>query len=150
MPFHLNEDWSVSGRFRMDFRFLESLEDGEVSSGFDFVFRPRLQTVLTRRFAPIRFGQPFVSLAHEVLFNAYASPERDALDQNRVSLLFGLETKYVTLRLGYMNRYLPTARGGDGRIEHAAILWFTQSVDLTRRSRTSQDPDEDFPEYGGP
>lgn len=150
MPFRLNDRWSVSGRFRMDFRFQDSLEDGEVTSGHDFSFRTRWQTTLTRRFAPMRLGQPFVQLSHELLLNAAASPGLPVLDQNRVSLLFGLETKHLTVRAGYMNRYLPHARGGNGLAEHAALLWFSQSVDLSEgRRRATQVDYEDYPEYGG-
>ncbi len=54
-----------------------------------------------------------------------------------------------------MNRYLPNARGGDGLQEHAAILWFTQSIDLGDRMQQWKAPQpkydyEDYPEYGGP
>ena len=50
-----------------------------------------------------------------------------------ISLLFGLEMESLTVRVGYMNRYLPNAWGGDGLLEHAAILWFSQSIDLAEQ-----------------
>jgi hypothetical protein len=151
LPYRLNDDWSLSGRFRMDFRFLESLENGKVASGYDFVFRTRWQTTLTRWLSPVRLGQPLVQLSHEILLDAAASPERPVVDQNRLSLLFGLEMKHVTVRLGYMNRWLPNARSGNGLVEHAAILWFTHSVDLGKRRRPPEQVDyDDYPEYGGP
>ena len=150
IPWHLNDRWSLSERLRMDFRFLESLDGGRVTSGYDFVFRTRLQTALTRRFAPTRFGEPSLQLAHELLLNAAASPGRDVVDQNRVTLSVGLTLKHLTVRVGYMNRYFPNARGGDGRFEHAAILWFTQSIDLSsRKGLRKQDEYDDYPEYGG-
>ena len=152
-PYHFNDKWSISGRFRVDFRFQETLVNERLASGYDFIIRTRFQTVLTRRFARLKWGRPSIQLAHEILLNAYADPSREVVNQNRVSLLFGLEQKYMTVRVGYMNRYLPHARGGNGFMEHAAILWFTQSVDLYERRRQKREPDydyADFPEYGGP
>ena len=76
------------------------------------------------------------------------------MDQNRVSLMLGLVMKRLTVRVGYMNRYLPNARGGDGLDEHAAIIWFTQRVDLSKRRLpnrgTKRVDNDDYPEYGGP
>jgi hypothetical protein len=154
VPIPLNDDWSLSGRFRMDFRFLDSVENGEVTNGTDFAFRTRFQTTLTRRFAPIRWGKPFAQLSHELLLNAASDPHRDVLDQNRVSLLFGLETKWVTIRTGYMNRYLPSARGGNGLDEHSFIVWFTQRINLREKKQQLKQKlkidYDDYPEYGGP
>ena len=129
------------------------LEDGAIVGGYDFVLRMRWNTALTRRFEPIAWGEPFVSVAHEILLNAYSDDDRGTVDQSRVSLLFGLDLGSVTIRTGYMNRYFPNARGGDGLVEHGAILWFTHSVDLEERRRTRRPEKydyDDYPEYGGP
>ena len=150
-PYWRNEKWSLTGRLRVDLRFLDSLEHGEITSDTDFIFRPRLQTNLTRRFAPTRFGVPMVSAHHEILFNAATSNlDRDVLDQNRVSLLFGLDMSYITVRVGYMNRWLPNANAGDGRFEHAAIVWFSQAIDLWKKGKARKPEGEEYPEYGGP
>ena len=53
------------------------------------------------------------------------------------------------VRVGYMNRWLPNARGGDGRMEHAALLWFTQSVDLFKKKRGYKEPKYDIEEFPG-
>lgn len=154
-PWRINDLWSLSGRLRMDFRLLQSVEDGEIEDDWDFVFRPRVQGTLTRNFEAIRFGEPFAQLSYELLLNAASDPHREVVDQSRVSLLFGLRMEHVTVRVGYMNRYLPHSRG-DGLVEHAALLWFTQSFDfvkrrrLARRAEKPEYPDyDDYPEYGG-
>ncbi|MDJ0850717.1 MAG: DUF2490 domain-containing protein [Myxococcota bacterium] len=151
-PYRFDDNWSISGRLRMDFRFLEKLEDGRVTSGHEFVWRPRIQSSVMRRLSPIRAGRPFLQFSHELLINGAVTDGRKVLDQNRLSLLWGLETKWVTLRVGYMHRWLPNARGGDGQHEHAAIVWFTQSTDLPRRvrGRRFKMEGEDNPEFGGP
>jgi hypothetical protein len=151
LPVRFDDRWSVSGRFRVDLRWLESLEDGRITDSWDFRFRPRWQTTFTRRFKPISIGQPLAQFAHEILINAASSTDLDVLDQNRFSLLFGVEMPHVTVRVGYMNRWLPNARGGDGRMEHAALLWFTQSVELFEKKRGYKEPEydmEDYPEMG--
>ncbi len=151
VPYEFNDRWSVSGRVRMDFRILDKVEGGRVRSGHEFVWRPRINSSVTRRFPRMRLGQPFLQASHELLINGAVTDGRKVLDQNRFSLMSGLETKWVTLRMGYMHRWLPNARGGDGKHEHAAILWFTQSVDVRKIGRKRRKVDyENFPEYGGP
>jgi len=36
LPFHLNDDWNASFRIRSELRFVESLENGQPASGYDF------------------------------------------------------------------------------------------------------------------
>lgn len=151
-PYWSNDKWSLTGRLRLDFRILDSVENGEVTSGSDFTFRPRLQTNLTRHFARSDVGVWLASINHEILFNAGTTLDLGALDQNRVSALLGLEMEYLTIRVGYMNRWLPNANGGKGRVEHAALLWFSQSIALWKRRKVEDDVLEgvDYPEAGGP
>lgn len=152
-PYWSNKDWSVTGRLRLDFRFLEKVQNGQVTSGTDFIFRPRLQTNVTRHFAPNRLGVWLASLNHEILFNAATNLDLKPLDQNRVSFLIGLEMKYLTVRVGYMNRWLPNADAGAGRLEHAALLWFSQSIALYKRRKKVEDEalePVEYPEAGGP
>lgn len=143
LPLRLNDDWRLSERIRTDFRFQQRLEDGRITDGWDFTFRARLQTTLTRRLPPLRWGQPFVQLASEVLLDLGSTTEPVGLDQNRVSLLFGIEVERLTLRIGYMNRYIPSTSSGPDVFEHGLILWLTHSVDLGRGER------EQPPEAGG-
>lgn len=149
LPFRLNDEWTASFRLRSELRFLESLDNGQPASGYDFAWRNRFQTSFTRRFEPVKLGTPLLQFSHELLLNFVSNPELDTLDQNRLSIMVGLEMENLTIRIGYMNRYL--ANINDGTTEHAALLWFTQNVQIGdhRRSRTEIDYD-DFPEQGSP
>ena len=143
IPLRLNDDWRFSQRIRTDFRFQQSLDQGEIVDGFDFTFRARFQSTFTRRLPKLRSGQPFVQISDEVLLNLGSTTLPVGLDQNRVSLLFGIELELLTIRSGYMNRYSPGSGGTSGVYEHGFILWFTQSVDLGRGET------EQVPEAGG-
>jgi len=146
VPFRFDENWSASGRLRVGGRFLERLDGGEIVDGYDFVFRTRFQVALTRRFAPLSIGRPLVQIADEVLLNAASTTAFDVFDQNRISLLFGLEMKDVTVRVGYMHRYLSGGAGGRGVSEHTALLWFSQSVELRgARGAPQEEPDTSMP-----
>ena len=147
LPFHLNDDWNASFRIRSELRFVESLENGQPASGYDFAWRNRFQTSFTRRFAPVSFGTPLLQFSHELLLNFASNPDQDTLDQNRLSVLLGLERGGLTIRVGYMNRYL--ANINDGTTEHAALLWFTQNIRIGGRARSRSDIDyDDYPEQG--
>jgi hypothetical protein len=146
-PYQLSDAWSVSGRFRMEFRFRESLANGQVASGYDFALRTRLQGTLTHRFRATRIGQPLIQLSDEVLVNAAADPDLPVFDQNRLSLLVGLRMGGLTVRTGYMNQYFPNARGGNGRFEHVAMLRFTQAFEIGDRKPGAKQPKYDYEEY---
>lgn len=149
-PFRLSDAWSVSGRLRLDFRFRQNLDDGLVTSGYDFTLRTRLQATVTRRFKPTRYGEPLIQLADELLLNAFADPADGTVDQNRLSLLAGLEMERLTIRIGYMNRYLPNSLAGAGLVEHNLIVWFTHTVNIGRWTRRQQPDYDDYPERGVP
>jgi hypothetical protein len=141
-PYRFNDRWRFSLRTRLDFRFQQSLSQGLIVDGWDFTFRPRFQFAFTRSLPGIRWGEPFVQLADEVLVNLGSTDVPVGLDQNRVSLMFGLDFGDVTVRVGYMNRYIPSRSGRD-TFEHGLTLWFTHSVDLGRGQQ------EQVPEAGG-
>ncbi len=66
------------------------------------------------------------------------------LDQNRASLMLGIELDSLTVRVGYMNRFIPGGSGLVDTLEHAAVLWFMHSFDL------GKGVGEQVPESGGP
>lgn len=132
LPFEINDKWRFSQRTRLDFRFQQSLEQGRIVDGWDFTFRPRFQFAFTRSLPTVRWGKPFVQVADEVLANLGSTSLPVGLDQNRVSLMLGIDLGSVTVRMGYMNRYIPSKTGGADVFEHGLTLWFTQSVSLGR------------------
>lgn len=146
-PFRLNDDWTASFRLRSELRFIESLDNGQHSGGYVFAWRNRFQTSFTRHFEPVDLGTPLLQFSHELLLNFASNPDLDTLDQNRISVLLGLQMENLTIRVGYMNRYL--ANVNYGTTEHAALLWFTHNIQIgdRRRSRTEIDYD-DYPEQG--
>lgn len=147
LPFRLNDDWTASFRIRSELRFIESLENGQPAGGYDFAWRNRFQTSFTRRFKPVRPGTPLLQFSHELLLNFASDPTLKTLDQNRISVMLGLQMKNLTIRVGYMNRYL--ANVNDGTTEHATLLWFTHNVPIGDRRRSRKDIDyDDYPEQG--
>lgn len=143
LPWRFAENWRFSHRLRTDFRWRENVEGGRVVSGFDFTFRARWQNVLTYDLPPIRLGKPFLQVASEVLVDFAKEESAALLDQNRASGFVGLNLGDVTVRVGYMNRWL----AGPRVHEHSGIIWFTHSIDL-RKKRRKDTPE--VPEYGGP
>ncbi|MGF1512021.1 MAG: DUF2490 domain-containing protein [Myxococcota bacterium] len=121
IPVRFDDAWSFSQRIRTDFRFREEL--GADASGFDFTFRLRLQSVLSYRFAQTAVGRPLVQVADEVLVNLFGEAGPNFLDQNRISLLVGLETPPWTFRVGYLHRFIPGASGLVRTHEHNAVVW---------------------------
>ena len=144
IPLRLSDNWSFSQRMRTDFRIQQSLESGRIASGWDFTFRARFQSALTYRLPPLRFGQPILQLADEVLLDLGSTSEPVGLDQNRASLMFGIEFDSLTVRVGYMNRFIPGSSRLVDTFEHAAVLWFTHSIDLGKGAG------KQVPESGGP
>jgi hypothetical protein len=144
IPLRLSDNWRFSQRVRTDFRVQQSLESGRIASGWDFTFRARFQSTLTYRLPPLRFGQPILQIGDEVLLDLGSTSESVGLDQNRASLMLGIEFDNLTVRVGYMNRFIPGGSGLVDTLEHAAVLWFTHSIDL------GMGAGKQVPESGGP
>lgn len=142
-PIRFSDEWGFSQRVRSDFRFQESVEDSVAIGGWDFTVRLRWQTALTYWLPEMSFGRFLVQIADEVLVNFGPSAGPNLLDQNRASLLFGVKVGRVTIRAGYMNRFIPGASGTMPVHEHAAILWLNHIIPVADM------PDRN-PEEGNP
>lgn len=145
-PLRLNDDWSFSQRLRTDFRVQQSVDAGEITSGWDFTFRARYQSTFTYRFPKVRIGTPIAQVGNEVLVDLGSTEEDVGLDQNRASAMLGIELASLTVRVGYMDRYLPGRAGSAGTHEHNAVVWFTHHIDLD----LDQGAPREAPESGGP
>jgi hypothetical protein len=143
-PLRLNSNWRFSQRIRGDLRIQQSVDDGQIVSGWDSTFRARFQSTFTYQLRPRRYGKPIIQFGDELLFNVASSSLPRGLDQNRASLMVGIERDQFTVRVGYMNRFIPSKTGSLDVVEHALLLWFTQSIDIGGgRQRES-------PEFGTP
>lgn len=130
VPVRLSGRWRFTQRVRTDLRFQQSLDDGEIGSGWDRTFRARYQFTFTHLWPAGRFGQPLVQLGDEILVNVASTASKGGLDQNRASVMAGVKLTGLTIRFGYMQRFIPGNSGSPDRIEHTALLWFTQSLDI--------------------
>jgi hypothetical protein len=143
-PFHLGEDWSFSQRVRIDYRFRQNVQNGEVTDGFGFTGRYRFQSTLTYWLPKIQaVGQPFLQVADEVLVNLIGNTDDNILDQNRVSFMVGLKTPPFTFRIGYMNRFVPNILGSVSGFEHSFVLWVNHDIDT--RTNGTENPEEGNP-----
>ncbi|RLB56296.1 MAG: hypothetical protein DRJ42_03765 [Deltaproteobacteria bacterium] len=130
-PFRISDEWGFSQRIRSDFRFRESVAGGKVVNGWDFTVRLRWQSALTYWFPDLDVGRFFVQVADEVLINFGPDAGPNHLDQNRLSLLLGMKMGRLTVRVGYMDRWIPGATGMTAIHEHAALLWFNHLIPVS-------------------
>ena len=144
LPFPLSANWRFSQRIRGDLRIQQSVEDGQIVSGWDTTLRARFQSTFTYQLSPRAFGKPIIQLGDELLFNVASTAQPGGLDQNRASVMVGIEREKITYRLGYMNRYITGKGGSQDVVEHALVLWVTQAIDIGG-GRQSEPP-----EFGTP
>lgn len=144
-PVRYTDRWAFSERVRWDVRVRESIAEGRVSDGFDVTNRLRLQTVLTHWFPERSFGRFLLQVANESLVNFGPDVGPNRLDQNRVSVLFGIRSGGMTFRVGYMDRFLPGTSGRAPTHEHAALFWVTHVVRLGNTDETPPPPESGNP-----
>lgn len=143
-PYAIAKHWRFSQRLRYDLRLRQRVEDGAVTDGFSAIHRTRYQTVLSYDVGTIPFGTLFLQLANEVLIHLGQGAPPNQLDQDRISALLGLRMANVTLRLGYMDRYLPKSGSRAALHEHSVVLWWNQRFPFRRR------PSATLPEASNP
>ena len=134
-PMRFGDSWAFSQRIRYDARFREKTSDGRVSRGWFFTHRLRYQSALTYFMPKIGFGQLFLQTANEVLVHFGRNAGPNFLDQDRVSVLIGWRRKHISVRTGYMYRFLPGTAGNAPRHEHGMLLWINHSIDLFQDHR---------------
>lgn len=120
-PAKFGDDWGFSERLRAELRARERVENGSLTEGWIAVPRFRAQTAVTYTFAKASYGQWFLQPAVEILVNAGDSVGRNFLDQTRASLMVGLHTEAFTVRVGYMDRFIPSTTPPTH--EHDLVVW---------------------------
>lgn len=144
LPFSFADDWTMSQRLRTELRIQEQTSGGTVSDGFWVTPRFRSQTAASY-FLPIPGRvRYFVQTAVELFANAGPNAGPNFLDQTRWSLLFGYHIDSTTIRIGYMDRFVPSRQGTSPLHEHDVLFW----VNFKRTSGSQYRAD--VPEGGNP
>lgn len=141
LPFQLGGRFSASQRLRLELRIRERVEGGEVVSGWSEIMRLRSQTTLTYAAFDTSAGQIFLQTAIELLVNGGAEAGPNFLDQNRFSLMPGLRHDPVTLRIGYVLRFLPGSSGVSPVYEHDAVVWLSYRYEPKRAPSHAHAPE---------
>ncbi len=145
-PVRFSPHFSLSHRLRFDLRIREKVENDAIVDGWIVVPRWRSQSALNYWFLPSDSGGWFVSTALEVLVNGGANAGPNYLDQNRVSLMLGFKSGPLTVRAGYLDRFVPGSTGLSPVHEHNAVLWISYRYQREERSEAPQTS----PEAGNP
>lgn len=122
---------SITNRIRYDARFKQELRNGElVDNTYAFNHRVRFLLSFRRNLRTATHGwMPFVSLNNEVLLNFGQTVTFNTFDQNRVSLMLGIQQKNLQFQAGYMNRFVQT--GERQYIQnHTLVVWITHRFNV--------------------
>jgi hypothetical protein len=117
----------LTQRLRYDARYKQSIRQGALQENtFDFNHRVRWLVSFRRNFStPSTSWQPFVSLNNEVLLNFGRTITYNTFDQNRISVMAGIQHKGFQVQLGYMSRFVQTGERQFSNF-HTGVLWITQ------------------------
>jgi len=148
MPFAFSERWSLSQRLRLELRIRQRVLDDEVVAGWVNVLRWRSQTAVSHWLVRQPDGGGwFVQTALEMLANGGSNAGPNFLDQNRVSVMGGFRTGPFTVRLGYLDRFVPGSSGATPVHEHNAVLWVNYKF---KQSDPAPPKRPEAPEIGNP
>ncbi len=120
---------SFTHRIRYDARFRQEVSFGQlVENAYTFNHRVRFLTSFRRNMPPTNQGWiPFVSLNNELLVNFGRTITYNTFDQNRVSVMGGLQMRRMQVQLGYMHRYVQTGER-QFRAAHTLVVWITHRI----------------------
>ncbi|WP_180336283.1 DUF2490 domain-containing protein [Pontibacter ramchanderi] len=136
IPTPLGGNFTLQHRLRWDLRFRQQVEAGEVTDGYTFLHRARIQTVLRRNFPTLSFKGilPSLALSNELLMNL--GDEAPApFDQNRISLMAAARYRSLMLQTGYMNRYVQAATPGRFTSNHTLVIWLFHTLDWRKQEQ---------------
>lgn len=136
VPSRFGERWTFSQRVRSDLRFREPVADGRVVDGrLRVTLRMRFSTSLSRTLTGLPFGSLFLQVYNEVLIDFGPDAPANRLNQNRLAALLGLRFGERSVRIGYMDRFLPGSDGTAPRHEHNLVVWFNQRIRVGKARR---------------
>lgn len=130
VPTPLGGNFALQHRLRWDMRYRQRVADGEITEGYTFNHRARVQAVLRRNFPNLTVGGvlPSLVLANELIMNL-GKEATAPFDQNRISLMAAGRYKGLTLQAGYMNRYVQSATPGRFTSNHTLVFWLFHNMD---------------------
>jgi predicted porin len=120
---------------RLEERFKEYLNQGEVAEDYQFNYRIRYNMAFT---IPLKAGgvqpkSPFVFVNNEVMLNMGKAIVNNYFDQNRFFVGMGYQfTKGLNAQLGYLNVFLERPSGSDFINAHAIRLFVFHNLDLRK------------------
>ncbi|MFN5169194.1 MAG: DUF2490 domain-containing protein [Cyclobacteriaceae bacterium] len=106
--FPLANGFSLTQRIRYDARFRQRVVGDEFLDEYSFVNRVRFM-ISIRKFIRVSDGskwRPFVSLNNEILVNFGKEVTFNSFDQNRISLMLGVQRANLQWQVGYMSRFV--------------------------------------------
>ncbi|HSC85868.1 MAG TPA: DUF2490 domain-containing protein [Polyangiaceae bacterium] len=149
LPAKFGDDWGFSERLRAELRFRQKTESGQIVDGWIAVPRFRAQTALTYSLVKASYGEWFLQPAIELLVNAGDQVGTNFLDQTRASLMVGFRRKPFTIRVGYMDRFLPSA--SPPMHEHDFLLWLNYAFEAApAEAKADPAPVDPHPEGQNP
>lgn len=118
---HRNEKWTFLHRLRYEARYRRIIFSDQLQNEFNFNYRLRY-LFQSRYFLPQTRqleNKWFLTISDEVLFNIGDEiKSKMRLDQNRISLGAGLQTKKMTFQLAYMNQLIENSQVFEFRMNH--------------------------------
>lgn len=120
----ISERYSLLQRVRYDGRFRQDVKDGELTNGYSFTNRLRFLMSVKRTIGDTEGKKtiPYVTMSDEVLLNFGKDISWNTFDQNRISLMLGIQRGNIQVQSGYMNRFVQT---GPARFtqNHMFVVW---------------------------
>ncbi|WP_299821323.1 DUF2490 domain-containing protein [uncultured Pontibacter sp.] len=136
VPGKIGRDISLGTRVRYDLRFRQRVVAAELQPKYDLTQRIRLQETLRLNLPSLQTGQvlPYIVLSDEVLLNFGKYVTHNTFDQNRLSLMLGLQHKDLRLQTGYMHRFVQSATVPNRYTSnHNAVVWLFYTLDLRKQ-----------------
>ncbi len=131
---HKKNSFSFFHRIRYEARFRGVIVDDFLQNEFNFNYRFRYLFQSRYFFTTDKIGNWFAVASDEILFNAgHEIKNNFRLDQNRISLGLGYQTKNMTFQLVYMNQLIESNTEFSFRMNHNLQLLVFHNFDLSKK-----------------
>ena len=132
---HQKESFRFFHRIRYEARFRGVITDDYLQNEFNFNYRFRYLFQTRYYFKNQQKNQFFAMASDEILFNAGHEIKNDfRLDQNRISLGIGYQTKTMTFQLAYMNQLIESNIDYSFRMNHNIQLLIFHNFNLSKKT----------------
>ncbi|MEJ8800418.1 DUF2490 domain-containing protein [Pontibacter sp. H249] len=129
---------NLGTRIRYDLRFRQRVEAAELLPKYDLTHRVRLQETLRLNFPGFKteWMLPYLVLSNEILLNFGENVSYNTFDQNRLSLMLGLEHNFLRLQTGYMHRFVQSASVPNRYTNnHNLTVWLFYTLDIRKKTK---------------